>query len=541
MNDNNSVFIRGAAVLAVTGIAARIIGAVFRVVLAAILGDEGIGLYQYAYPIYSTLLVISTAGIPVALSKIMAEKIALKDYREAERVFTIAFYLLALSGLLITLVMLFGARFISVVLIKDIKAVYPLMAISPAIFFVTVMASLRGFFQGQQNMVPTAGSQLLEQLVRVGFSITLVFLLIPAGLEYAAAGATSGAAAGGLAGLLLLAVLYLKNRNNLKELGLRQKVHQPAGVGQIIRRIFSLAIPVTVGGLVIPLITMIDLAIVPRQLIAAGFELERARALYGQLTGMAGSVVYFPNVVALALSMSLVPAISEAYALQNKVQIQGRTAMAIKLTVLFSLPAAAGLYLLAEPITVLLFNNAEAGYSLAYMSWSVVPLCLYVATTGLIQGLGKPIVPALNMFYGGLVKTALAWYLTAIPALNVGGAALASVAGLLVAAALNLLYVKRKTGWIVNLRELLFLPLFSTLLMAVVVYFCFSGIMRLGSGFSSQGLLNALAVFISILAGFFIYGLALLFSGGLNRAELVMVPYIGKSLAGLAGRFGFLK
>jgi len=541
LNDNNSVFIRGAAVLAVTGIAARIIGAVFRVVLAAILGDEGIGLYQYAYPIYSTLLVISTAGIPVALSKIMAEKIALKDYREAERVFTIAFYLLALSGLLITLVMLFGARFISVVLIKDIKAVYPLMAISPAIFFVTVMASLRGFFQGQQNMVPTAGSQLLEQLVRVGFSITLVFLLIPAGLEYAAAGATSGAAAGGLAGLLLLAVLYLKNRNNLKELGLRQKVHQPERVGQIIRRIFSLAIPVTVGGLVIPLITMIDLAIVPRQLIAAGFELERARALYGQLTGMAGSVVYFPNVVALALSMSLVPAISEAYALQNKVQIQGRTAMAIKLTVLFSLPAAAGLYLLAEPITVLLFNNAEAGYSLAYMSWSVVPLCLYVATTGLIQGLGKPIVPALNMFYGGLVKTALAWYLTAIPALNVGGAALASVAGLLVAAALNLLYVKRKTGWIVNLRELLFLPLFSTLLMAVVVYFCFSGIMRLGSGFSSQGLLNALAVFISILAGFFIYGLALLFSGGLNRAELVMVPYIGKSLAGLAGRFGFLK
>ena len=527
--------------LAVTGIAARIIGAVFRVVLAAILGDEGIGLYQYAYPIYSTLLVISTAGIPVALSKIMAEKIALKDYREAERVFTIAFYLLALSGLLITLVMLFGARFISVVLIKDIKAVYPLMAISPAIFFVTVMASLRGFFQGQQNMVPTAGSQLLEQLVRVGFSITLVFLLIPAGLEYAAAGATSGAAAGGLAGLLLLAVLYLKNRNNLKELGLRQKVHQPAGVGQIIRRIFSLAIPVTVGGLVIPLITMIDLAIVPRQLIAAGFELERARALYGQLTGMAGSVVYFPNVVALALSMSLVPAISEAYALQNKVQIQGRTAMAIKLTVLFSLPAAAGLYLLAEPITVLLFNNAEAGYSLAYMSWSVVPLCLYVATTGLIQGLGKPIVPALNMFYGGLVKTALAWHLTAIPALNVGGAALASVAGLLVAAALNLLYVKRKTSWIVNLRELLFLPLFSTLLMAVVVYFCFSGIMRLGSGFSSQGLLNALAVFISILVGFFIYGLALLFSGGLNRAELVMVPYIGKSLAGLAGRFGFLK
>jgi stage V sporulation protein B len=207
LSDSNSAFVRGAAILALTGITARVIGAVFRVVLAAILGDEGIGLYQYAYPIYSTLLVLSTAGIPVALSKIMAEKIALGDYLEAQRVFKIAFILLASSGFVITLVMLLGAEFIALSLIKDAKALYPLLAISPAIFFVTIMASLRGFFQGQQNMTPTALSQLIEQLARVGFSIALVLFLIPAGLEYAAAGATSGAAAGGLAGLLLLTVL----------------------------------------------------------------------------------------------------------------------------------------------------------------------------------------------------------------------------------------------------------------------------------------------------------------------------------------------
>lgn len=536
MSNSSISFVKGATILAVTGIVARIIGAVFRIVLAAILGDEGIGLYMYAYPIYSTLLVISTAGIPVALSKLMAESIALKDYREALRVFRVAFYILTLTGLVITLVLFLGAEYFADSIVKDLEAVYPLIAISPAIFFVTIMAALRGFFQGQQNMMPTAASQLLEQLVRVAFSIFLVFMLLPMGLEFAAAGATSGAAAGGLAGFLLLLVFYLRKRRKLFILAGQQEGHNPDPVGRIIRRIFSLAIPVTIGGLVIPLISLIDLAVVPRQLQAAGFDLETARALYGQLTGMAGPVVYFPNVIALALSISLVPAISEAFALQNRNLIQSRADIAVKLTVFFSLPSALGLYLLAEPITILLYNNAAAGYSLAYMSWSVIPLCLYVTTTGLIQGLGRPIIPALNMLYGGLVKTGLAWFLTAVPSLNVGGAALASVIGIGVAAALNLYYVYRLTGWKGRIRELVLFPGIAVLAMSVFVYISYYGIIRLAGPLLTAGRLNAFATLASILIGIIVYSLILLFSGGLSRDELHMVPVIGQRLAKLAER-----
>lgn len=536
MLSSNSAFVRGAAILAVAGITARIIGAVFRVVLAAILGDEGIGLYQYAYPIYSTLLVISTAGIPVALSKIMAEKIALNDYREATRVFRIAFILLTLSGLAIFLVLFLGAEFIAFYIVKDSKAVYPVIAIAPAILFVTVMASLRGFFQGQQNMVPTAASQLLEQLVRVVFSISLVIVLLPIGLEYAAAGATSGAAAGGLAGLLMLTFLYWRKRGQFQSLAEKQLEHNPDPISRIIRRIFSLAIPVTIGGLVIPLISLIDLAVVPRQLQAAGFSLESARALYGQLTGMASSVVYFPNVIALALSMSLVPAISEAYTLKNQTLIRIRTAIAVKLTVLFALPATLGLFLLAEPVTVLLFNNVAAGFSLRYMSWSVIPLCLYVTTTGLIQGLGRPIIPAQNMFYGGIVKTFIAWHLTAIPSLNVGGAALASVIGIGVAAILNLYHVYRFTGWRANIRELIILPGVATAAMSIVVYSLYHLISRYAEPLFSVGRLNGIATLASIFIGMLIYGLVLLLTGSLNKNELHMVPFIGPQLARLTER-----
>jgi len=506
-------------------------GAVFRVVLANLLGDEGIGLYQYAYPIYSTLLVISTAGIPVALSKIMAEKIALHDFREAMRVFKIAFIILSLSGLVISLCMFLGAGKIAVYLVQDPKAFYPVLTISPAIFFVTVMASLRGFFQGQQDMAPTAASQLLEQLIRVAFSIVLVIILLPAGLEYASAGATSGAAAGGLAGLLLLAVLYWRKARDFIAKGNQQMTSNASSITKIVGRIFSLAIPITIGGLVIPLLTLIDLAIVPRQLQAAGFDIDGARALYGQLTGMASSVVYFPNVIAIALSMSLVPAISEAYALGENHLIKARTTMAVKLTILFSLPSAVGLYLLSEPITILLFNNAEAGYSLAFMSWSVIPLCLYVTTTGIIQGLGRPVTPALNMFYGGAVKIVIAWYLTAIPALNVGGAALASVVGVAVAAFLNLLWLTKNTGWRFNGRALAVKPLVVSAVMGLAVYISYSGIMYwLGDG-SSYRLHNGVATLVSITIGAVTFMIFSLFSGIISREEAVLIPLIGKKFS----------
>lgn len=541
MQGDNRSFVKGAAILALAGLLSRVVGAVFRIVLAAILGDEGIGLYQYAYPIYSTLLVISTAGIPVALSKMMAEKIALHDYHEALRVFRLAFYLLMFSGALMALLLFASAEFIALHLIKDAKAYYPLLAMTPAIFFVTVMAALRGFFQGQQNMTPTAISQILEQFARVGFSILFVLMLLPYGLEMAAAGATSGASVGGLAGLLMLSVLFFKKRRELR--GLPNE--QAAGPGEpallIIKKIFSLAIPVTVGGLVIPLINLIDLAVVPRQLLAAGFTMEKARALYGQLTGMAGSIVYFPNVIALALSISLVPAISEACALKDSDLVKSRSNLGIKLTVLFSLPAAMGLFLLAEPITVLLFKNQEAGFALSWLSWSAIPLCLYVTTTGLIQGLGRPVIPAVNMFYGGVLKTVLAWFLTVNPALNVGGAALASVIGIALAAALNLYQVWRLTGWQADLKELIAMPLAATLFMSGAVFFVYRGLFALLCSHTCIAAGNALAVFGAIFSGLILYLVVLVAMGGLDRSELAMVPYLGKPAARLLEKLKFMR
>ncbi len=538
---SHGTFIKGAAILAVAGVSVRFLGAAMRIILAAIVGDEGIGLYQMAYPIYSSLLAISTAGVPVAISKLVAENIAYHDYREAGRVFRIALLILALTGLGITLLMIAGADFLAFAVVKEPRAVWPLWAISPAIFFVTIMSAFRGFFQGQQKMNPTALSQLLEQVGRVVVSLGLAVYLLPAGLEYAAAGAAFGAVAGGILGLALLLLIFWKNRPAFQELERRQSRHTPSATGEIIRRIFSLAIPITFGSLILPLITLIDLAVVPRQLQAAGFTAERATALYGQLTGMASSIIYFPNVVTIALGMSLVPAISEAYALKNHKAIVSRSAMAIKLTLLFSIPATLGLYILAEPITVLLFANAEAGRALAFMSWSVIPLCIYVSTTGILQGLGRPIIPVLNMVYGGLVKTVMAWYLTPIQGLDVGGAALASVAGMGVAAVLNLYYVSRYTGWRFRPLELILLPGVAVASMSAAVYLLFTMLHAYLDDLLSPGTANGVATLAAIAAGILVYGLSLLLVGGLTREELSLVPVAGRHLVRLADRLKLIR
>ena len=401
----------------------RFVGAFFRIALAALIGDEGVGLFQMAYPIYATLLAVSTAGIPIAISKLVAENLARRNYRGAYRIFRIALFLLAVSGLAISAVLYFGAGFFVRTVTQDSRAYLPLVSISPAIFLVTVMSAYRGFFQGQQQMMPTALSQIAEQIGRVAIALLLVAALLPRGLEFAAAGASFGAAAGAFFGLLLLMLIWLKQKGKFMADLERQRMQDGQPFKNIVFSIFALSIPITLGSLVMPLITIVDLAVVPHRLHAAGFDTGRSTALYGQLTGMASPIVHIPTIITVALAISLVPAISEALALGKTRLVQERSYLATRMTLLLSLPSALGLYLLAEPITVLLFKNAEAGAVLAAMSLGVVFLTLYQTTSGILQGLGRTMDPVVSLFWGALVKTILTWWLTSLPALHIRGAA----------------------------------------------------------------------------------------------------------------------
>ncbi len=562
-------FIKGALILTAAGFGVRFIGAGFRILLAAIIGDEGIGLYQMAYPVYSTLLAISTAGIPIAISKLVSQYITKEDYRGAYRVFITALNILSISGLIISALMLVGARFIAENIARDPRAFYPIVAIAPAVFFVTIMSAFRGFFQGQQRMMPTAISQLFEQLFRVGAALALVILLIPKRLEWAAGGAAFGAAAGAVASLLVLMYIYSRDRREFIYRMDHQKNYESKGTMTTVYDILALSIPITLSHLVMPIKNLIDMSIVPMRLEHIGFDETRRMSLYGQLTGMAAPLIHIPQIISVALAVSLVPAISQALALKDNVLIRARTSLALRLSILLGFPSAIGLFILAEPITILLYRNSEAGRPLAVMAFAIIFISLFQTSSAVLQGLGKTQVPLINLTIGAVIKVALNWVLIGIPVLNILGAALASVISFAVASALNLKKLKSEIGLKLDILRTFIKPAFAVTFMGLAVYltyaytlpFLISQILETLSLNRTEAFsifraiiadpqhefhseifrANALVTFISITVGMVSYGFALFAIGALDKKDLLMIPRLGPKILAIAQKLRFIR
>ncbi|HHW01926.1 MAG TPA: polysaccharide biosynthesis protein [Thermoanaerobacterales bacterium] len=530
MTEKKNSFLKGALILTVAGFVVKILGAVYRIPLALMIKDEGMGLYQMAYPIYVTLLSISTAGLPTAISKMVAEDVATGRYKNAYRIFRVSVVVLSLVGLFLTLVLIAGAETLSVRFLGNPKALYPIISIAPAIFFVSIMSSFRGFFQGLQDMTPSAMSQVVEQLGRVIAVFVLATWLLPYGVEYAAAGAAFGPVVGALAGLGILMVVYIKRRNDILFNLQRDNTKVLENPFHIIYRLFTFAIPITLGGLIIPVMNLADAAIVNRRLQFAGFTVKRATELYGQLTGMAAPLINLPAIVTIALSASLVPAISEAVALKNIKLAALRAETGVRISIIFGLPAAAGMFVLAEPISMLLYRNPNAGIPLAVMAWGVIFLSLNQTTTGILQGVGKTLIPVRNLMIGAFVKVVINYALTGIPAINIKGAALGSVVGYMISSLLNFAAVVRWTGLAVDLNYMIIRPVMATILMGISVYFAHGELMNLGFG-------RDMATLFAVILGAIIYVFFLIVMGGVRRDDISMLPG-GRRIVMILNKFG---
>lgn len=530
--EGGTKFLKGTLVLTVAGFIVKIIGALNWIFLSRVLSGEGIGLYQMAFPIYLLALSVSSAGIPVAISIITAEKLALKDYHGAKRVFAISLGILFTTGLFFSLLTYLGAGWlIEYHIIRDPRAYYAIVVLAPAIFFVTLLSSFRGYLQGWQEMTPTAISQILEQLVRVIAMLFFANLLLPKGLDYAAAGASLGAAPGAIAGLAVLLYYYWRLKKKMSsqlELDGENQVKEPAVT--VISRIIKLALPVSLTSIMLPVVANLDLFVVPTRLEVAGHTVAQATEQFGYLTGMAVPLVNLATLLTASLATSLVPAISEAKALGNRQQVYQRTASAMRITALVSLPGSVLIYLLATPISSLIYNAPSAGGPVSVLAVGIFLLGLHQVTTGVLQGLGHTAIPVVNMGISAAIKVALNWYLTAIPALGIKGAAWATVADFGIAAALNMVFVYREVGYSINLKEISRTALAAGG-MALVIPFTYNLIWK---EFSS----NAGAALAAAVAGGFVYFVILIVIGGLNERDIERLPFIGGRLNAVAKSLG---
>lgn len=532
---HSNSFLKGTLILTVGGIVVKVIGFLNWIILSRVLGGEGIGLYQMAFPIYLLALSVSSAGIPVAISIITAEKLALEDFKGATRVFKISLTVLTLTGLFFSLLLYFGAELlIKYQFIHDSRAYYALLALAPAVFFVTILSSFRGYLQGCQIMTPTAVSQIVEQLVRVITMLIFATLLLPKGLEYAAGGASLGAAPGAMAGLLVLIYYYWQLNKDFKHKIESQNLTkiQESGIS-IIKRITKLALPVSLSSLMLPIVANLDLFIVPARLEVAGYTVEQATELFGYLMGMAVPLLNLATILTAALATSLVPAISESFSLKNMKRIYEQTASAMRISNLVTIPGFVALWILAEPVSQLVYNAPQASHSISIISVGIFLLGIHQVTTGVLQGMGHTSIPVINMGIAILFKVALNWVLTAMPMLGIKGASWATVADIGVAAVFNLYFVNRYVGFAMDSKSLL-KPMVAAAAMGGVIYIAYDVIMM-------QTASNALATVMGIFFGGIVYGAVILMVGGISEGDVKQMPFIGIRLVPILRRLGLFK
>ena len=527
-----SSFLTGALVLVAGSLLSRILGATYRLVLPMLMGGGrraavGMGLFQLAYPIFTVLVTLITTGFPLAVSKLVAERLARGDARGARRVFADARAGLPLFGLALALLLWWVAPWVGNHIADDPRAILTIRAVAPAIFTVSLASSYRGAFQGMEDMVPYAASQVVEQIGRVLTMFVLVAALLPRGIQWAAAGASFGAVIGGLCAWA--ALLWLWPRRGAPRL-------RPQSPGAAVPRgtrwsgsgtlgeILRLAVPIALAATLLPLLNVADAAIVPIRLRAAGLGAD-ATALYGVLTGYAAPLVLAPTVFTSALAMSLLPAISSALAAGDRAVGRRRAEAGLRLTTLLCLPAAAGLMLLSGPLPRALFHSSLASAPLLAMAPALVFLSLQQASSGILQGLGRPDLPMRHLGLGGVLKIAVSWVLVADPRWNVSGAALGTTLAFVAACTLNLRAVAQRLPGAVDPLRMAGAPLGATLAMAAAVLPVVHALHRHALASVACGTVLGAAVYAVVLVAF----------GGVRRSDLDVLPRVGRYLQRVPG------
>ncbi len=529
-------FLRGAAVLGIAGLMVQVMGAIFRIPLGNIIGDEGMGYYQTAYPIYVFLLVFSTNGAPAAISKMTSERVALGRHSEAHRVFKLSFILMFILGVAASSVFFFGAELI-VNALGNPGAYYAMISIAPALLFVPIMAVFRGYFQGLQQMEPTAVSQLVEQAVRVAIGLSLAILLIPKGIVWAAAGATIGTSIGPIAGVAVLVIIYYIRRNKLHQEIKKNQAGEKEGAGKILGTLAAIAVPITIGVSILPIMNIVDVTIVMRRMQDVGFGMKEANALYGQLTGMAGPVINIPMSLALSIALSMVPAIAAANSLKDTAFLNMNVRLGLRTAMIIGVPCTFGLMTLAEPIMLLIYPlQAESASSAApclfLLAIGIVFLCVAQTMAGILQGLGHPYVAVISLGAGVVVKAVSTYILTGIPSLNVQGAAIGSSLAYGVIGILNFIAVKKYTETGFDFRLSVWKPLFSGIVMSIVV---------LAAYYTCRNVIgNSLSTVLAICLGAAVYGIMLLRTKAIEPHEIKLLPK-GEKLARLLTKLKLIK
>lgn len=521
-------FMKGAAILSASTLLVKILGLLFSIPLANFISTASMSYFYTAYDIFGIFLMLSTAGLPIAVSRMVGTAYSQGRRKEADRVFSVAFWLFFVIGLVGCLIMFFGSKQIAR-LMKNPGADHAIMALAPTMFFISVMSALRGYFQGRSNMVPTAVSQTIEAVTKVIIGVGLAVYIINQydSDAWAAVGAIVGVSIS--AGLGTIYLVAYKLRQKRRDRAERQDEQVTASRKAMLMSLVRFAVPITIGSCFLSLLDNVDAAILMDRLqTAAGFSLKQAEDLRGVL-GHARKFFDLPGAFVVPISTSLLPVLSGAIASGDKHSTDHISSISMRVTMLISIPASVGMCLFARPICqLLLFGAPEAAAStaplLAMLSVAIAFNSTLFTTNAILQSFGRATVPVINMAIGGVVKIVLSYVLIGMPEINAMGSAISTVVSYFLIMVLNLIAMRRSLPDMDGIVKTTLPILFSAGVMGGVSYAAYYGLCFFLS--------PRIAVLPAIVVAVGAYAVCIVLFKAVTYDDVVMLPK-GERLAGL--------
>ena len=466
-------FLQGAGILALATIAVKIIGAFYKIPLNNIIGKEGYAYFLQSYDIYALLLTLSTAGLPVAMSRMIAAAQARGNLAQVRRITQAAnrvFLVLGLGGTLF--MMLLCKPLASMMGIPD--GSLAILALGPAVLFVCLNSSFRGFFQGQSIMTPTGLSQVIEAACKLVLGLALAFVIqkATANIIQSVSGAILGVTIGSILAFFYLAVEYRRYAPSLNDHG---ATRPSKSLSATIRELLDIAIPITIGSAGLQVISLIDNALVMRRLASAGFAYDAAKGLRG-LYGTAQTLFNLPGSLVLPFTISVIPAITTCLAKRDRRGALRVESSAVRIMTLLILPCGVGLGVLGQPIIRLLYSaysDADirtAGTLLSILSVAVILNGLVLLLNAIMQAHGFVSLPVMNMIIGGVVKVVINFILVGMPKLNIYGAPIGTVTCFLVITILDIFCINRVVKHPPKVVRLMVKPLIACFFMGCAAY-----------------------------------------------------------------------
>ena len=477
MSENNSAaearvlrkqsgrFLSGVAVLTVSTAIVKVIGLLYKIPMLKVLGEEGMGYFNSAYELYTFFYIIATAGIPVAISIMIAKNLERGRLENVKKIYNVVFSLLFLLGITGTVVLYYGAGIFGE-LIGNTDAVLCIAAISPMALFISVSSAVRGFFQGHQNMMPTALSQVIEALGKLILGLALAIwsvkegYSVPVAASFATAGITLGV---GLSMLYLLLAKLISKRREIEADVDGSKETSKSILGGVVK----IAIPITLSSLVMSLTRVVDLVMIMRRLQTIGYTMGAANAIYGSYSTLAVSMYNLPGAFVTPIAISLVPILTSAVQAANKKRENRILNSSLRLCGLITLPASLGLSIFSRPILELVFAGEVNAINIAAPLLSVLGISVFFSsimtvTNSILQAYGMERKPIISMFAGAAVKTVFSYILIGIPSINIYGAPISTLLCAVTVTLMNLYYIGRVTGELDSATRLFIKPMLAS-------------------------------------------------------------------------------